>query len=114
MASVHGSSSDQNSTDKQSVGAELCRMFWMAFGPVGILFSAAGISKQPSWTYTILDAVYWGLVVLAVVTKFVHVRVFHGMNTENRPSTMADGWAYLLKLGGIAIGLWLTAQWVKM
>lgn len=114
MAGIQGSSSDNNANDKQSVVSELCRMVWMVFGPVGALFSAASLWKQPPWTFSILDGVFWGLILLSVFAKLVHVRKFHGMNTENKPSTMADFWGYSIKLLVLAGGIWVVVQSYQM
>lgn len=110
MAGIQGSSSDNGVKDHQSVPAELCRMVWMVFGPVGVLFSGAALWKLPPGTFSILDGVFWGLLLLSLATKFVHVRVFQGMNTDNKPSTMADFWGYSVKLIVFAVAIWGLAQ----
>jgi hypothetical protein len=85
-------------------------MVWMVFGPVGALFTASALWKRPPWTFSILDGVFWGLVLLSVIAKLIHVTKFHGMNTDNKPSTIADFWAYLIMLVVLAVGIWGLVQ----
>jgi hypothetical protein len=85
-------------------------MLWLAFGPADLFFTGAAIWKLPPWHHTYLDGVFWGLASLIVVARFLDVRVFHGMTTENKPATMADFWRYALKLVVAAAAIWALAQ----
>jgi hypothetical protein len=91
--------------------SELFRITWMVLGPAGLMFAGAMIWKQPSWTYTVMDMVFWGLAALAVIAKAVDIKVFRGRTTEDKPATMAHWRAYSAKLLLFATALWLLAQW---
>lgn len=110
MANNQRAQPESHSNDNRSIVAELCRMLWLVFGPAGLFFTAAAIWKTPPWTYSYLDGVFWGLAVVIVVARFVDVRVFHGMTTEDKPATMADVWRYSAKLVVFAAGIWVLAQ----
>jgi hypothetical protein len=110
VANIQRTQSESRSNDHRPLVAELCRMLWLVFGPAGLFFTAAGIWKTPPWTYSYLDGVFWGLALATVVARFVDVRVFHGMTTEDKSATMADFWRYSAKLVVFAAGIWVLAQ----
>jgi hypothetical protein len=110
MANIQGSHSNNESRDSQSVVAELCRMVWLVFGPVGVFFTGVTIWRRPPWSYSIFDGIFGGLVLLTVVAKLIHVKHFHGLTVENTPSKMSDWWSYSAKLVVFAVVVWLLAQ----
>jgi hypothetical protein len=110
MADIRGSQSDSDSDDNRPVVAELCKIVWLAFSPAGIIFSGAAIWKQPPWTYSVRDGVFWGMVVAALVARLLDIRLWHGSTTENRPATMADWWWYSAKVVVFAAAIWGLAQ----
>lgn len=91
--------------------AEICRMIWLVFGPVGVLFTAATIWKLPPWTYSWLDGVYWGIVTLVVMLRLIDIKVFHGTTSDDRPGSIATWVTFTLKFLAISTGAWLLAQW---
>jgi hypothetical protein len=104
------SQSNNEAEYNRPIVAELCRMVWLIFGPVGILFSAAAIWKHAPWTYSVLDGVLWGLAMLTLVARFIDIRLFRGKTTEDQPATMADFWRYAAKVMLFAVVVWGLAQ----
>lgn len=111
MSDNSSSSPDRSSSkNAQSIVSELCRMLWMVFGPVGIFFSGVTLWKSSPWTYSFVDGVYWGIVLLTVTAKFLHTKVFHGMTTDDKPATMPNFWQYTAKLVVFAAAWWWFSQ----
>jgi len=91
--------------------AEVYRMIWLVFGPVGALFTAATIWKLPPWTYSVLDGVFWGIITLVVILRLIDIKVFDGTTSDGRPGTITTWLAFTLKFLAISSGIWLLAQW---
>lgn len=111
MADIRGVQSKDDSDYQRPVFAELCRMTWLAFGPLGVVFSGVSIWSLPPWTYSRLDWIFWGIATLVVLARFVEIRFFRGTTTENKPATMSDWWRYTAKFTLFAVALWVLAQW---
>jgi hypothetical protein len=110
MADVRGAQKRRDSDYERPIVAELCRMTWLAFGPAGIIFVGATVWKQPPWTYSIFDGVFWGIAALVVIARFLDVRFFRGRTTDDQPATMRHWWLYSAKFLLFATVVWLLAQ----
>jgi len=102
---------DATSRGERPAIAEVFRMIWLVFGPVGALFTAATIWKLPPQTYSALDGVFWGIVALVVILRLVDIRVFHGTTTDDQPGTMTTWLSFTVKLLAVSTGVWFLAQW---
>lgn len=113
MVGVRGVQKDDASEYERPVVAELCRMTWLAFGPAGLIFSAAAVSKDPPGRYSVTDVLFWGITVLVVLTRFLDIRFFRGRTTDDKPASLSDWWQYSIKVGLFAVALWFIAHWAK-
>jgi hypothetical protein len=95
---------------ERPIVAELCRFAWIALGPATLFFSAAAIWQMPPWTHSFRDYVLGIALVITVLSRFLDIRFFHGLTTENQPATMSDFYRYALKLVVIASVMWGVAQ----
>ncbi len=108
----------QNSNVKRSRGADeahpvisdVCRMIWLALGPVGVVFAGATLWQKPPWTYSTIDLIFWGIVLTTLAARLLDIWASHGNTTDERPATMGDWWRYAAKLVLVACGIWLLGQ----
>ncbi len=114
MADAGNEKRGDSSTYKSPAVSELFRMTWMVLGPAGLIFTGASLWKQPPWTYSVMDIVFWGLAALAVIARAIDIKVFRGQTTEHQPATMADWRAYSAKLIVFAMTIWVLAQWTQV
>ncbi len=82
----------------------LLRLFWMAFGNLGLLAVAAVIFERNA--FSIFDALYWLLVIAVAAARYVDVRRFNGLTVEGEPATAVHLRLYLVKLLILATVLW--------
>lgn len=113
MADVRDLQKKDDSDYERPLVAELCRMIWLAFGPAGLIFAGAAISKNPKGSYAAIDVAFWGIAVLVITSRFLDIRFFRGRTTENEHATLSDWWRYSLKLGLFAVAVWLLAHWAQ-
>jgi len=112
-----GAKSPVQSTDtkKSSDGAAGClvRSIWLMVGNVALVFSAVLIIKQrQALGVTWADGLFWAIVVLTAMSRYVDVRHFNGLTADGDPSTMQHAKKYIALLAGAAVALWLAAHGV--
>jgi hypothetical protein len=98
----------------QTAAGEVLRMLWLAWGNAALLFAAGFIAKQPAWTFTWTDALYWGLVAALITIRYVDIAWFRGLTANGEPATMRHWFRYAPTLTGIAAGFWTAGQAVQL
>ncbi|MFN0244004.1 MAG: hypothetical protein ACKVWV_14030 [Planctomycetota bacterium] len=105
--------SNSNATAEPRKNAELgclVQLFW-SIGGCGLLTAIAVlILRQPPWTLSLRDAVFWSFVGAMVFARAVDVRRFGGQTADGNPATMKDVRRYALGLVVSAALVWAAAQ----
>jgi hypothetical protein len=104
---------DRSDTDQPTMG-ELLRMFWLVWGNAGLLLTVGMICREPAWTFSALDAVFWGLVIALLAARFFDITRFRGVTASNEPANTGHWLRYALKLVLISALLWAGAQSVQI
>lgn len=86
----------------------LLRVVWMMLAPVLLFVLGARILIGEG--LSALDALYAGLLVVAIAARYVDVARFHGQTAEGEPATMEDARGYSIKLSLAAVGAWALAH----
>jgi hypothetical protein len=89
-------------------------MFWLAYGNAGLLLTAGLVTKQPPWTYSLTDGIYWILVVALLLARFFDITRFGGLTSSNEPATKRHLLRYSVGLLAIATLIWVGAQSVQL
>lgn len=105
--------SEANETHQNAAG-EVLRMFWLIWGNAAMLFAAGFVGKQPTWSYTLTDVVFWALVVALLIARFLDIQRFGGLTANTEPATLGHWYRYAPKLVGISAVIWVAAQSVQL
>jgi len=87
------------------VGAFL-RAFWMFGGNVLLFFVTIAIFEKGARTPNLLDTLYWAIVVLLVLAKYLDVRCYHGLTGQGEPATMKHVRRYVVILVQVTAVVW--------
>lgn len=88
----------------------LIQLFW-SIGGCGMLTAIAVlIVREPRWTFSFRDALFWGVVTAMVAARAIDVRRFAGRTRDGDPATTRDVRRYALGLVAIAALVWAAAQ----
>jgi hypothetical protein len=82
----------------------------MGIGNIALLSAAAAISKQPRWTFSIIDAVFFALVFTLIGVRYLDIARFQGATAKNEPATRAHWVRYSVGLLLIAVVVWVAVQ----
>jgi uncharacterized membrane protein len=85
----------------------------MALGNLALLVIAMLISQKPTWTITVLDAAFFGVVLTLFVARYLDVKRFGGETANGQPATGRDLVHYGVGLVAVAAGLWGLVQAVE-
>lgn len=94
-------------------GSGVLRFYWMALGNLALLVIAMLISQKPTWTITVLDAAFFGVVLTLFVARYLDVKRFGGETANGQPATGRDLVHYGVGLVAVAAGLWGLVQAVE-
>jgi hypothetical protein len=91
----------------------LVRLGWMVVGNLVLLTVAVEIVREPQWTLTIKDALFWGVVAGLIVLRYVDVARLGGRTVNDEPATPRHLKRYASILLASSTALWLFAQSVN-
>ena len=86
----------------------------MLVGNAILLILALTIFMSPSWTVSVKDGVYFVVVVLAIVLRYVDITRYGGRTTYGEPATRRDFVRYGIGMTVFSIVLWAIAQSVQI
>jgi hypothetical protein len=96
-------------SDKQGGGLSLLvRFFWMVIGNFILFFMAAGICASENKGLGLKDAIYWVVVILLVLARYVDIKYLDGLTAQGAPASMTHWYRYSAGLiigGGLVWGL---------
>jgi hypothetical protein len=88
----------------------LARIGWMAAGHAVALIVAVTILREPSWTLSPRDAIFWLVVTSIVTLRWVDVTRLGGLTAAGRPATVRDVVRYAVGVVGAWALVWTIAQ----
>jgi hypothetical protein len=102
---------DEQQSQKSSGGISfLVRISWFAVIPVALFFIFVYIVKEHSQFPSLLDAVYWVLVLALSAIRYIDVRYFWGETGEGKPATMKDWRRFSILVAAVSLPAWVLAH----
>ena len=86
----------------------LLRLFWTVAGNLALFAVVLSIFNQDS--FSLLDVVYWAVVVALAVSRYIEITRFAGQTLDGKPGTLADFRRYGIWLLAVATGLWISVH----
>jgi hypothetical protein len=102
--------SDHTTESQDSLAGLAVRLVWLLGASVGLILTAAYIFRSGEGPFTVVDAIYWAIVALAIGARWLDIERFRGTTTQGRRATRADGRRYSLTLGLVALAAWVVAH----
>jgi hypothetical protein len=87
----------------------LLRIFWMFLGNAALVLVALQILRAGR-AFSVMDGVYWLVVVLSLAARYTDIHYFKGTNADGKLSTPDDWRHYALILVLLAGGAWLAVH----
>jgi len=110
MSGTHDSVSTSSDTSvHSSVLGLVLRVFWMFLGSAGLAVSGLYIVIHGAGLFSMPDVIYWTLVLLMLVARYVDIVRFRGATAYGESATLVHWRRYAL---GLAVGS--IAVWVLM
>lgn len=96
-----------------SLSGCLARIIWFALGPALLLVCVVVIALTPQIPFPkVLDVIYYGLLVITVMARFVDRPPKHFGKIEEYKAGLISALRYIIILSGSSIMLWLVAHFV--
>lgn len=96
-----------------SLSGCLARIIWFALGPAFLLVCAVVIALTPQIPFpNVLDVIYYGLLVITVIARFVDRPPKHLGRIEKYKAGLLAALRYIIILSGSGIMLWAAAHFV--
>lgn len=92
----------------------LLRVFWMMLGNAGVALCAIYMLLNPENSLSILDGIFWFLVVLILVARYVDIVLLKGRTSDGAPATLAHFQRHFLMLLAISTLAWGLARWTMV
>ena len=99
--------SKSNNAFIQPAGCIL-RLIWMVVGFAALAVTAYLIIQHKA--FTLFDALFWAIVLVCVVSRFLDVAYLNGETCDGKPALMTHWRRYSLFLLGLALPLWGLAH----
>lgn len=93
---------------EQPVVADLCRMIWMVFGSAGLLLSTAAVWAQPAGVVSVVDLVFFAIVLGTILANFLDHRLSRSANGER--ASMTVSYRYAIAVTVAAFLMWGAAH----
>jgi hypothetical protein len=99
-----------SSSEQTGCLAALVRLAWLIGGGAALAILTLFIARTGRLSG--LDLVFWVVVILMAVVRFVDITRFGGLTSDGEPATARTWRRYVLRLVLIAGGLWALAHTV--
>ena len=86
----------------------LLRLFWMVAGNLALFALMLSIFNQGG--FSLLDGVYWLVVVALAVARYIDITHFAGMTADGTPASLVHFRRYGIGLAIVATGLWILVH----
>jgi len=84
-------------------------LFWLLLGNLALLIVAGRLLFHTGGMFSLLDAVYWLLVVLILLARYADIRYFKGAAADGKPCSLEDWRRYAL-----IFVLWAGLVWMAV
>jgi hypothetical protein len=101
---------ESNSSEGTGLGGLFLRLFWMGGGNFGLLALAILITQKRILPYRLTDLLFWVIVILLIVARYVDIAYFEGATSYGEPATMKHWRRYAIGLGLISLVVWAVAH----
>ena len=101
---------ESDSSDGTGLGGLFLRLFWMGGGNFGLLALAILIIQKRILPYRLTDLLFWAIVILLIVARYVDIAYFEGGTSYGEPATMKHWRRYTIWLGLISLAAWAAAH----
>ena len=91
----------------------LVRVAWMAAGNAALLMLAFTIAREPSFTLTAKDALFWAIVAAVIGLRCLDVTRLHGRTADGEPARLRHVARHAVGLIVLAGLLWTIVQSVQ-
>ena len=103
-------SPSSQSSEKSGGIAFILRTLWLMIGNVGLAVIAIYIVQNRSPLFSLFDFLFWGLVILLIIIRYIDIAYFHGGDSYGDPATMQHWRRYMVLLLAISLAMWLLAH----
>ena len=87
----------------------LLRIFWMGGGLI-LLLTAVVISGHKRVFFSIADLIFWGVVLLMIVARYIDVAYLAGETAMGNPATMQHWFRFVWLLLAFSLAVWAVAH----
>lgn len=96
---------------EQSGGiAFLLRTLWLMLGNVGLAVIAIVIIMNHPPLFSLYDLLFWAVVVMLIIVRYIDIAYFHGGDSYGDPATMRHWRKYAVLLPAISLVMWAIAH----
>ncbi|MFH0888713.1 MAG: hypothetical protein V1871_05830 [Planctomycetota bacterium] len=89
------------------------RIIWLVLGPTHLFVCLVFIALTPQTPFSnVLDVIYYGLLVITVIARFVDRPPKHFGKIEEYKAGLISALRYIIILSGSSIMLWAVAHFV--
>lgn len=113
MSEVKKVVNQTNSKQESGLGI-LLRLFWMMAGNLLAFITLIGIFQSESSTLDAKDLIYWALIILLVITRYIDIKFLGGLTASGYPASISAWYRYASVLFIVAGLLWGLARFSKL
>jgi len=103
-------SSLPQSSEQGGCVAFILRTLWLMLGNVGLAMLAILIILNRLPLFSACDLLFWGLVGLLIIIRYIDIAYFHGADSYGDPANMRHWRRYLALLLVISLAIWSFAH----
>ena len=84
----------------------ILRSLWLMVGNVGLAVVALFIILNHPPIFSLYDLLFWAIVVLLIIVRYIDIAYFHGGDQYGDPATMKHWRKYAVLLPAISLVMW--------
>lgn len=90
------------------------RVVWPLLGAVTLILVSSLILRRPPWTFTVLDFLYWGIVLGCVFARYADVAMLGRRTGKGEPVTVRRFALESLAIVGAGAAVWAVLHSVQV
>jgi hypothetical protein len=94
-----------NSSEKSGCTGIILRFFWMMIGNALLLVMALLIAQKKS-LFSLYDILFWVVVGLLILARYIDIVYFHGDDADGKPTTIKHWHRYIALLLLVSFAVW--------
>ena len=103
---------DQSTEKYDSIFSLIVRVFWMLFGNVILLVSAALIFQRKDWKFHTADMIFWVTATALVLARYLDIKLYNGL-TAGEPASMSHWRKYAAVLLICSAVVWVLLHAIR-